>query len=379
MNGPSSIFRSSVTFFKPVVVTVTGANNGVSLAGTIVQLGNALGGVGATLLNDRYIPMAGFRILFTGENATGYPVFQSAPAHVVTNPFWQAQDSTGAELASFKTSDNTSLWLGYQNAVANTNAAGQRTVAIGFQALMNCPICFENVAIGFLAMQQNTLNGIQNVAVGSAALQNNTSGGQNVAVGWTAAIANTTASRNMAIGGNTLGLNQTGSDNVAIGGGVMTESLLGATTNPAQNVGIGSSCMTQLSPGTNNVAIGFNACQDNSLGTNCIYIGASCAQTGVAVINNATLIGHGMLCSLSNVAMIGRADQVTVIGSSNVVAVTTSTLQIVGNMNTAGVAPLTAGAGQMDFGNIVNAASVLNAARYWEVSIGGVLYKVCIN
>jgi hypothetical protein len=379
MNGPSSIFRSSVTFFKPVVVPVTGANNGVSLAGTIVQLGNGLGGVGATLLSDRFIPMAGFKIVFVGENATGFPVFQSAPVHNITAPFWQAQDSTGAELASLKMTDNTSIFLGAGNAVANTNAAGQRTVAIGFQALMNCPICFENVAVGFLAMQQNTLNGIQNTAVGSAAMQNNTSGGQNVGVGWTAAIGNTTGSRNMSIGGNTLGQNQTGSDNCAIGNNVMTEQLLGATTNPAQNVGIGSNAMQQLAPGTNNVVIGFKACFDNSLGTNCIYIGANCAATGAAVINNSTLIGQGMLCSLSNVAMLGRADQVTVIGSSNVVAVTTSTLQVVGNFNTAGAAPLTAGAGQMDFGNIVNAASVLNAARYWEVSIGGVLFKVCIN
>lgn len=46
--------------------TVTGANNGASLSGANVVLGNDVGGVGAVLLSDREIPTAGFDTHFSG-------------------------------------------------------------------------------------------------------------------------------------------------------------------------------------------------------------------------------------------------------------------------------------------------------------------------
>jgi hypothetical protein len=54
-------------------------------------------------------------------------------------------------------------------------------------------------------------------------------------------------------------------------------------------------------------------------------------------------------------------------------------LQITGKLNTGGAAPLTLGAGNMDFGKVVTAASALNATKYLEMSVDGVLVKVCIN
>jgi len=53
----------------PAAATVTAANNGTSLSGTTVQLGQAVGAVGdpAQLIDNREIPLAGFSIDFRGN------------------------------------------------------------------------------------------------------------------------------------------------------------------------------------------------------------------------------------------------------------------------------------------------------------------------
>lgn len=58
--------------------TVTAANNGTSLSGTTVQLGNAAGGIAATLLDAREIPFAGQSITFHDNAADDQVLF--APA-----------------------------------------------------------------------------------------------------------------------------------------------------------------------------------------------------------------------------------------------------------------------------------------------------------
>jgi hypothetical protein len=66
MAGIGNIFYTSLQPPLPVPATVTAANNGTSLNGTTVVLGNNVGGILATLLSNRQIPLAGFNIQLTG-------------------------------------------------------------------------------------------------------------------------------------------------------------------------------------------------------------------------------------------------------------------------------------------------------------------------
>lgn len=76
--------------------TVTAANNGTSLSGTTVQLGNATGGVAATLLDAREIPFGGQSLTFH-DNAND--------DQVLFNPF------AGFHVAVQRVSTNAALLL----------------------------------------------------------------------------------------------------------------------------------------------------------------------------------------------------------------------------------------------------------------------------
>ena len=81
----------------------------------------------------------------------------------------------------------------------------------------NYPVGTGNVALGDTALDDGSLSGDYNTALGSSALTSNTSGGLNVAIGTSACFANTTGSSNTSVGFQSLVSNTTANYNTAVG------------------------------------------------------------------------------------------------------------------------------------------------------------------
>lgn len=103
--------------------------------------------------------------------------------------------------------------------------------------------------------------GMNNIAIGKAALKSNTIGYNNVVIGNSSLYNNTSGNENMVMGGNSLIINTTGSNNIAIGSSILQNNSTGS-----YNFGIGQGALNQNSTGSNNTAIGQNALIGNSTG-----------------------------------------------------------------------------------------------------------------
>ena len=244
------------------------------------------------------------------------------------------------------------------------------------------------------------ISGSFNTAVGQECLANQTTGSQNTAVGRNSIMNIVTGTNNAALG-NDINVPSAGSSfNVFIG------SAAGGVSGPAQvstnNTFVGA-IIFELSPtyGTGNIVMGYNAysAAGSAIGNNNIMIGQSQSVTGAAITNNNTFIGPSINAStapvshsivivnnaagynirIPNVVVLGDSTQNTIIGSATNPTDNGNRLQVRGKITTGGAAPLTLGAGAMDFGKVVTAASVLNATQYLEISVDGALVKVCIN
>jgi hypothetical protein len=111
-----------------------------------------------------------------------------------------------------------------------SNFSGYNNVAIGYVAMQSNQDGNENTAVGTAALYQNVSGG-NNSAFGREALLNNTSG-DNSAMGYRAAMSTTSGFQNVAVGSNSLVNNTTGSYHTAIGynTGPSTTNLANTTT-----------------------------------------------------------------------------------------------------------------------------------------------------
>jgi hypothetical protein len=105
----------------------------------------------------------------------------------------------------------------------------------------NYPVGTANVALGDGALDDGSLTGASNTAVGACALTANTSGASNTATGQNVLSANTTGSSNTAMGVNALCANVEGDQSVAVGVDALRNQ------NPVGNADM------------NNVAVGYQA------------------------------------------------------------------------------------------------------------------------
>lgn len=395
--------------------TVNTANDGLSLfTPSTVRLGAPDGAAAAAvLLDNREIPMGGFSLKFSGigNTITGFPIFKLDAGYLGNTPVWQVQTSTGAELCALRIHDNTSLFLGLGAGIAYAGHGGTRSVGIGALSVNNVAVPFQITAVGYQTVQNGT-GGTNLTAVGTAALQNAGATANNTAVGLATLQSLSVGGGNTGVGGNVLALRTNATNNTGMGLACMGETLV-ATNNSIQNCGYGAACMQQQNIGNNNCGFGYSLAFNNVLlsgnsmfganmftagttvGNNNSFFGQGISSTqnigdgnlnygdsntwALAAITNTGLIGRGMTVSVSNIIGLGRADQNIIIGVTAPAADNGNRVQISGKLNTGGAAPLTLGAGNMDFGKIVTAASVLNATKYWEVVVDGVLVKVCIN
>jgi len=115
----------------------------------------------------------------------------------------------------------------------------------------NYPVGTDNVALGNGALDDGSLTGGNNTAIGDDALTANTSGGDNTAAGKSALAANTTGGSNTAFGFNSLAANTTGVSNTAVG-----KDAMDSNTTGGYNVAVGLDALQASTSATNNTAVG---------------------------------------------------------------------------------------------------------------------------
>jgi hypothetical protein len=327
---------------------LTSANNGLSLdaTGKIAQLGAPAGAAAAAvLLNNREIPFAGFGLLLSGigNTVTGNLVMQSDAARVFnTSPFMLFLDSAAREIGRINFQSPLPTLFGMtaigRSAGALNTGANNNGTYIGFNAGSQ-DTGNNNTVVGGKAYELANGAGSQNTAIGANAMANNALaiGNNNTAVGYQAGyVLGTGAQNNTLLGRDAGGGIYFGSaDNVFIGfqtGLFFTSS--GAATS--QNVVIGSATMRLAVPqiGNNNVVIGYGCINSNtqSLQSNNTLIGALITST-VTTVTNSSVFGQGINIDVSNVCVIGRADQNVVVGASNVGTDDGAKLQLKGSMS----------------------------------------------
>ena len=158
-----------------------------------------------------------------------------------------------------------------------------------------------NVAIGHAALGENE-GGQENVAVGWNSLDANTSGNNNSSLGSQSLSANTSGASNTAVGKNALRSNQTGNDNVAVGSGALDSNTTGnynqatgrdtltANTTGSNNAAYGHAALYNNTTASNNTAVGYIALYNNTTGTRNSAVGAS-AGAAVTTGDDNTFMG----------------------------------------------------------------------------------------
>lgn len=320
---------------------ITNAANGLTLSTTLpatVVLGQDVGQAGnpGILLSNREIPSGGFNLLISGQ--TGLPAItfkQNTSPNLI--PQLLFTNNVGTETGRLGFPDVRNIFVGPNAGFAASAGGTNGKILIGNSAGHDLTTNDTIIAIGSGALQGTGASPVFSdvIAIGNDVFDRNGA---------------TITGNNMIIGNNSC----SGGAALAFGG---QNLFLG---NHNSQAGLGGASII----GSTNIVVGMN----NQVGniSNTIIL---------ATFNNGV-----SLMSLSNVVILGTNTQNVLIGQTVAAwADNGNKLQISGKLNTAGVAPLTLGAGAMDFGKIVTAASALNATKYWEVLVDGVLVKVCIN
>jgi hypothetical protein len=175
-----------------------------------------------------------------------------------------------------------------QNALFSLSS-GSANSAVGWYSLFSNTDGSFNTGVGagtllFNVGDQSIGAGLQNTAVGTAALLNNTTGSANTATGVSALVNNTLANANTATGAGALFTNATGDLNTAIGASALFAN------NGDDNTAIGASALLNNTTGSLNTAIGLNALVNNTTGGANIALGVS-AGSGVVTASNVIAIG----------------------------------------------------------------------------------------
>jgi trimeric autotransporter adhesin len=171
-----------------------------------------------------------------------------------------------------------------------SNIIASANTAVGYQALHSFasgPMGFEQAgwctAVGFQALANANLDGVDNTATGYKALFSNTTGTNNTATGFYALLSDTTGGGNTADGFIALQHNTTGSNNTAIG-----VNALGDNTTGMFNTALGYSAGQGLHTGDNNIYIGSTGTDESDT----MRIGGVQTATYIAGIFGAT-VGAG--------------------------------------------------------------------------------------
>jgi Chaperone of endosialidase len=144
----------------------------------------------------------------------------------------------------------------------------------------------DNTAVGAAALLFNT-TGSNNTAVGTAALVNNSTGDSNSAFGAFALSSNTEGGSNTAVGDGALAANTTGSLHTAVGFNALAKNI---ASDLGVNTAVGADALSANTIGGENTAIGFFALPFSTTGSLNTALGFG-AGAGITVASNVTCIG----------------------------------------------------------------------------------------
>jgi trimeric autotransporter adhesin len=157
-------------------------------------------------------------------------------------------------------SDGTDILEGISS-TGNLEVSGNLDVDGGTIKLDgNYPTGTSNVALGDSALDDGSLSGGCNVAIGHLTLTANTTGSLNVAVGRAPMQSNTTGACNVAVGDQALVNNTAGNSNVSIG----RASLFSNTAS--NNTAVGTCSLFANTTANNNTAVGYQSLCANTTG-----------------------------------------------------------------------------------------------------------------
>jgi hypothetical protein len=182
----------------------------------------------------------------------------------------------------------------------------------------NYPVGTGNVALGDAALDDGSLSGGYNTAIGGGSFGANTTGLANVGVGYFTGRINTSGSYNVFIGGpdvsgyNSGWGNTTGSSSVAIGAGS-----LGKNSTGGSNVALGHQSLNSNTTASNNTAVGFKAGYSGTTASENVIIGTNAGYSITTGVNNTFVGGAdpasaygagGAITTGSKNTIIGRYD-----------------------------------------------------------------------
>jgi cytoskeletal protein CcmA (bactofilin family) len=149
----------------------------------------------------------------------------------------------------------------------------------------NYPTGTDNTALGDGALDDGSLSGGYNVAIGKAALGENEGGQENVAVGWNSLDANTSGNNNSSLGSQSLSANTSGASNTAVG-----KNALRANQTGNDNVAVGQQALED-NTASNNTAVGYAAALEMISGSNNVALGKFALKTATTA-SNSTCVGQ---------------------------------------------------------------------------------------
>jgi hypothetical protein len=183
--------------------------------------------------------------------------------------------------------DDGSLSGGFNTAIGRAslsdNTSGSYNSALGNGSLQDNETGTANTAVGYNALTSNTAS--YNVAVGHQALEDNTSGNYLTAVGQAALGNNTSGIRNSALGRATLGANTTGNYNSAFGYGALADN-----QTHSNNTAMGYQALTSTTA-DNNTAVGYQAGYSNTTNASSSFFGHTAGYSTTGTRN--TFLGQG--------------------------------------------------------------------------------------
>ena len=253
-------------------------------------------------------------------------------------------------------------------ALDDASLTGSYNTAIGSSALTANTTATYNTAVGYIALLANT-SGQYNTAIGAATMEANTTGNENAALGLGALNRNTSGSYNTALGRSSLEFNTTASYNVAVGRQAMYLNTLGAS-----NSALGQQALYSNTTGSHNTALGDNALALNTTQSYNTAVGNRAAYQNTTGV--VTAFGHDAAgdntTGLYNTA-IGQSSLALNTTSSNNTAVGfTALYSNTGGSNTAvGMQALTNNTTASDNTALGYQAGYSNTTGFRNVFIGG--------
>jgi len=214
-----------------------------------------------------------------GENtAIGYTALSSN-----TTGGW----NTGLGRASLggNTTGQHNVAVGHASLGGNTS----NNVAVGNYALTSTNTGGNNTAVGYTALRYNT-SGQQNTAMGGDALQATTTGSYMVAVGYRALKGNTTGYDNIAVGSYCMdNATVTGYANTAVGQGAAR-----VITSGFYNSCVGAASGDSITTSSRNTCAGYGAGADITTSSNNTVIGANASISSPTDQGNQVVLGQGL-------------------------------------------------------------------------------------